>query len=78
MSLNVWYIYKLIQVKDTATLYVDDEEVGSVTESDVYGTISNAKVGIGTSAIDAYFTNFRVRKYASPEPSVILGEEETA
>jgi len=70
MSLDVWYTYKLVQHGDTATLYVDDEEVGSVTEGDVYGTISNAKVGIGTAAIDAYFTNFRVRKYASPEPSV--------
>jgi len=76
MSLDVWYTYKLVQHGDTATLYVDDDEVGSKTEADVYGTISNAKVGIGTAAINAYFTNFRVRKYADPEPTAQLGVEQ--
>ena len=59
-------------------IFIDDVSYGSVTDTSF---LSTSKIAIGilpTIDEDSYFDNVRIRKYASPEPSVGLGNEEIA
>ncbi len=63
----------LLRSNSSVTFYIDDHQVGSLTNQ-----FSNAThidvAGVGTTPTNFYVDDVRVRKYSSPEPIAILGD----
>ena len=74
-SFQEWYKIKVIFSGNTAKVYVN----GSLwlESNSMNGERANNYVGLGAYGSTDYYDNFRVRKYASVEPSVSIGKEET-
>ena len=71
-----WHRFVIKMRPNGAILYIDGEKVAEVAEATAFDRIL-----LGTYWTDsgtAKFDNLIVRKYTEPEPSVSLGEEETA
>jgi len=82
-SYDEWYHF-LLKIKGGGNYYFqieknDGTNVTSTNFSDNSGTSGHIGLGGGGSgAIYAYYDDYRIRKYASPEPSVVTtGSEET-
>ena len=76
---DVWYKFTIkYDEDDTAKFYVDDDEVGSSTAGGVYSG-TPATINISTREVRGYVDDFRVRKYADPEPAFSsAGAEESS
>ena len=69
---NRWYRLKAEVLGGNFKWYIDD--VLKVQASDT--TFSSGKVGLATWKTHAHFDDFRVRKYADPEPTASVGGEQ--
>ena len=72
--LQEWYKIKCVFTNNTVKVYVNDS---LWLESDsMKGSRTNNYLGVSSYRSTDYFDNLRVRKYADPEPSALLGAEQ--
>ena len=79
MAAGEWHIAKLMRNGNQVRAIIDDKDSGWVTTS-VNFINAYLRLDLWTSDRKGgiYYDYIRVRKYTEPEPSVSLGEEETA
>ncbi|RLE69579.1 MAG: hypothetical protein DRJ43_03785, partial [Thermoprotei archaeon] len=74
---NTWYLQQVIRLANgTFYAYNNGDERGPVTDT-FTPTVNYFDIYLGSNCYETHFDNIRVRKYASPEPSAIVGAEET-
>jgi len=77
-DLSLWHKYRVIWTGNGAKVYRDDNLLADHTTNVAIVTQVVVFYEAETSNNDAYVDYIFVRKYTEPEPSVSLGEEETA
>jgi hypothetical protein len=65
-NLNQWYLHSFRLSGSTLKFFVDNVLKVSVTDTAI---ASGVGVGMKADYVDAYFDDFRVRKYVDPEPA---------
>ncbi|MCZ7399472.1 MAG: DUF2341 domain-containing protein [Candidatus Methanoperedens sp.] len=68
---NVWYDFKIVASDMNFSAYINDNLIAEWADS----SFSDGFVGLQTAEGRGQFDDIRVRKYASPEPSVSVGGE---
>jgi len=72
-TFNTWYKARLAVSGNNQWLYIND----SLTATGTATTYASGNAGLAAQAAHARFDNFRVRKYASAEPTNSFGAEES-
>jgi len=73
-TFGTWYQLKFAVYDNNQKVYVNNSLISSGTAS----TYASGFAGVATQACHAKFDNFRIRKYASVEPTSSLGSEQTS